>query len=76
MTVPVCENTRRPEGVSPYNASSSPFKCVFRRSTFYGMQIAVGDNLRKIEEKIAIFHDFPLVFHTLKAKYVNKYGLM
>ena len=43
---------------------------------FYSMQIVMGDNLGKIRENIHIFPDFPWVCHTLKAKYVNKYGLM
>ena len=73
---PACENTRTPKGASLYNASSLPFKCVFLRSVFYGMQIAVGDNLQKIEENIVIFHDFPWVFRTLKAKFVKKCCLM
>ena len=73
---PACKNTRTPKGASPYNASSSPFKCVFPRSVFYSMQIAVGDNLWKNEKKISIFYDIPWIFCTLNAKYVNKYGLM
>ena len=48
----------------------------FRGPFFRGVQIAMGDNLQKIEENILIFHDFLWVFHTLKANYVNKYGLI
>ena len=69
----IYENAR---SASPYNTNSSPFKRVFPRSVFRGMQIGIGENLRKIEENIVIFHDFPLVFCTLKAKYMNKYGLI
>ena len=40
---------------SPYNANSLPCFRVFPRSVFRGMQIAMGDNLRKKRGKYSYF---------------------